>query len=222
LIREGVIGHIEAMRSVSTGSLRQKRGMPSWRSKRELGGSVLFEVGVHHFDLWKYLLAETIEEISAVAKIEDGIERSIVVNATSRSGIPISALFSDWTADSNELEIYGDRGVITISLYRIDGLRYYSLADFSGGISTRLKELKQLLADAADYPKSISLGGDFKSTYYYEWQNFISDIQNKKDTSPRLEDGRYATKVALAASHSVLSNLPIKLLDSPARVFAIT
>ena len=221
LISEGKIGRIESLRSVWTSSMRQSSDVPSWRHKRELGGSALFEVGIHHFDLWKYLIGEAIEEISASAKVSEGIERSVVVNARSKSGVPISALFSDWTADSNEVEIYGDKGVITLAIYRVDGLKHYSLSDYAGGLSTRIKEGKQILAELHEFPKSLSMGGDYKSSYYYEWKNFISNIQKSKSTSPSLEDGYYATQVSLAASESVVSNLPIKVLDSPDQVSLI-
>jgi predicted dehydrogenase len=221
MILGGAIGRIESVRSVWTGSMRQKEEMPPWRAKRELGGSALFEVGVHHFDLWKFLMGEPIEEISARAKIAGGIERSVVVNAMSSSGVPISAFFSDWTADSNELEVFGDRGVITISLYRVDGLRHHSLSDFSGGMSTRLKDAKQQISSLAEFPKSISLGGDYKSSYYHEWENFIGNIQDSQEPSPSLVDGRYATQVALAASQSAQSNLPVSLGNTPTQLISI-
>lgn len=218
LIREGAIGNVEAVRSLVTGSLRQKADMPAWRRERGLGGSPIFEIGTHQFDLWKWITGEPITKISARARVVDGIERTAVVNAETEGGLMLSALFSDWTADSNEIEILGDEGMIRVSIYRIDGLRHYNIHAVAGGISTRLMEMKQAFRGLSDFPRILSMGGDFRASYYFEWLGFFNAIEGQDRASPDLSDGKYATQVALTATHSVTINSPVALSEAPSEL----
>jgi predicted dehydrogenase len=211
IVRSGQIGSIEAVRSVWTGNMRRSESLPNWRKEGKTGGSVVFEVASHHFDLWKYILGENLLEIKASSIKQGDVDRSASISAVTKSGIPITGLFSDWTADNNELEIYGDKGAIKLSLHRIDGLKQYDLTDYAGGLSTRMKEAKDVLSDIINYPKSLRLGGDFRATYFYEWKALISKIRGLESNSPALADGKDAVKTALATLESIKTSRTVTL-----------
>ncbi|MGH7455209.1 MAG: Gfo/Idh/MocA family protein, partial [bacterium] len=122
IIRQGDLGAIEAIRSTWTSAIRHHRTIPAWRNQCEQGGGALFEIAVHHFDLWRYLLQGEVEEVYAFSRAEKWPDETVTVMARMRNGVVISSLFSERTSDNNEIEIFGQQGRLRLSLYRFDGV----------------------------------------------------------------------------------------------------
>jgi len=101
---------------------------------------VLFEIGVHHFDLWRFLLQKDIEEVYSLSHSKNGTDATATVTAKLSNDIIATSVFSEHTSDDNELEIYGDKGRLRVSLYRYDGLEFFSTATVPHGILNRLKK----------------------------------------------------------------------------------
>ena len=90
-------------------------------------GGALFEIGVHHFDLWRFLLGSEVASIHAYSKSEHGLDETVSVSAQMANGVPVSAFFSEQTSDANELEILGRKGRLRLSIYEFDGLYFQSI-----------------------------------------------------------------------------------------------
>ena len=95
---------------------------------------MLFEMGVHHFDLLWFLLRCGPKEIFASSSVNG--ETATVV-ARLEEGAQVIMSFSEGTAENHEFEIYGERGWLRVSCYRADGLEQFAVGQFAGAISTR-------------------------------------------------------------------------------------
>ena len=115
------MGQVEFLRGVASSTYQFGRPFPEYRRRRDLGGGVLIELAVHHFDLWRYLLGEDVDEIVAVSRSTDGDDTTATVVARMASGVMVTSVFSEHAAEQHEIEIYGDRGRIRASFYRFDG-----------------------------------------------------------------------------------------------------
>src|SRR5205807_7757964 len=108
---------------------------------RELGGGVFFELAVHHFDLWRFLLRSEVEEVFAVSQSPRWEDETATVTARLANGVLVTSVFSQRTNESNEVEIYGRAGYLRVSCYRFDGLEYVSSSSPPGDVRTRLRQL---------------------------------------------------------------------------------
>lgn len=211
IIQRGDLGAIEAIRSTWTSAIRYHRTLPAWRNWRELGGGALFEIAVHHFDLWRCLLQSEVEEIFAFSKSEQWPDETVTVTARMRNGVVISSLFSERTSDNNEIEIYGHQGRLRLSLYRFDGVEFYSTSSLEGGIASRSHKFTKALKELPTGIAIMRQGGDYKISYRQEWQHFINAIRHDLPVNCSLDDGRAAVQIVLAAIESAALGKSVKL-----------
>jgi myo-inositol 2-dehydrogenase/D-chiro-inositol 1-dehydrogenase len=211
LIQDGALGELEFIRTAFTTGGKLQPGSPEWSSWRTPGGGVLFDLGVHHFDLWRYLTGAEVEEISAISHSRDAGDQSAIVKARMDNGVLITSVFSDQTTDSNELEICGRKGSLRVSCYRFDGLEFITTPGSFGGFR-RLPS--KLLATLREIPRAmtrIPRGGEFHATYESEWRSFANSIRNDTPVECTLEDGRRAVQISLAALASDSESCTIKV-----------
>jgi predicted dehydrogenase len=201
LIQDGTLGDLELIRTSFTTGERVKMGSPAWSSWRTAGGGVLFDLGVHHFDLWRYLSGAKVLEISAVNRSHEAGGQSSAVQARMDSGLLVTSVFSNQATESHELEILGSKGSIRVSCYRFDGLEFAS-AGTRGGLQRLASKLARVLREIPEGIAQGRRGGDFHSAYQSEWQAFGQSIRNDTAVECSLEDGRRAVEVAVAASAS--------------------
>jgi predicted dehydrogenase len=211
IIQAGGLGEIKAIRSTWTSAIRYHRTMPDWRNRRELGGGALFEIAVHHFDLWRWLLQSEVEEIFAFSQSTEWPDETVTITARMRNNVIVSALFSERTSDNNEMEIYGQNGRLRISLFRFDGLEFYSPSTIEGGIASRLNKFTKTIKALPTGIASLRQGGDYKISYRQEWQHFITAIRHDLPVHCSLEDGRAAVQIVLAAIKSASLGKPVKV-----------
>lgn len=212
ILQQGTLGTIDAIRSNWTSAIRHRMQVPAWRNHRETGGGALFEIAVHHFDLWRFLLQSDVEEVFAASRSEQWPDVTASVTARMTNNILASGFFSEQTSDSNEIEIYGSNGRLRVSLYRFDGLEYFSLDSQPGGVSARVKKLQTGLKEL---PKGIAImrqGGDYKMSYRSEWQHFIDSIRSDQAVKASLDDGKRAVQTVLAAIESSTTDQAVKIV----------
>ncbi len=222
IIQQGILGNIEAIRSNWTSAIRFRQEVPAWRNSRKSGGGALFEIGVHHFDLWRFLLQRDVEEVYALSHLENGTDATATVTAKLSNGVIATSVFSEHTSDDNELEIYGDKGRLRVSLYRYDGLELLSTATVRHGILNRLKKMAAQIKQIRKGVHVLRNGGDFKMSYLFEWRHFINAIQNDNPTLCSLEDGKKALEVVLSSIESAATNRPIKIKELQERVQSVS
>lgn len=209
MVRSGVLGSIESIRSVWN-SPRRDEGLPAWRRRRTEGGGALMEIGVHHFDLWRYLLGCEVREVFARSRNGAREDECAVVSAVLDGGVLAVACLSERAPHAIEIEISGDRGRLRLDLLRFDGLALYSADDVSGRPATRWKQLQSSLgALPAGAARALRSGSDYLDSYRSAWSHFLRGILSNTPVHPSLEDGTRATQILLAATESQASGLPV-------------
>ena len=100
-LAQGRIGRLLHIRTHWTAAARP----PGWRASAEEGGAVLWEMGVHHLDLWRHLTGEEPRRIAAT-----GDDQALVLSATTEGGTLLATTVAAGTSDGNEVELVGERG----------------------------------------------------------------------------------------------------------------
>ncbi len=211
IIKSGSLGHIEMVLSVSTTGTRFNPKAPVWMDRRESGGGVLFEYSGHFFDLWRFLFEEDVERVFAVSRSDEWDDVSATVNTRMASGIPAASAFSEATATNKEIQIYGQKGSLSLSLYRFDGFRFIPKSNPPGGISGRLQEILHTIRQIPSALSNRKWGGIHNSAFSAEWQHFADCIQRNIKPACTFEDGRKALKASLAAMESARTGKPVQV-----------
>lgn len=211
LIQQGAVGEVKAIHSVYTHD-RTGEGAPDWHRKLALGGGVMLNEAVHHYDLWRYLTGRNVTQVHQRSRPSATYEdETSVISAALEDGILATGVFSFLSGPNSEVEVFGSRGRLLISLYRFDGLQFYSWRTYPGDSIDRLRrgaravlQLPALLADARN-------GGGFQATFADCWRSFGHSVRTGAPVSCTLEDGLRALEVALAAVTSTGSGLPAEV-----------
>ena len=214
VIEKGTLGSIEAVRSVLTTDNRFHRDSPEWRKRRERGGGEFFETAVHHIDLWRFLLKTEIEEVFATSRSGEWDDETVTITARLSNGSLASGLFSIGTGASNELEIFGQSGQLSLSFLRFDGLELLPRSRFSGDVQSRLTGVSSVLTNLPQALLGARKGGDFLGSYREEWRHFVDCIRLGVPIESTLEDGRRALQAVLAATESASAGRPVKVADA--------
>jgi predicted dehydrogenase len=209
LVHNGVLGSIESIRSVWN-SPRADDGLPAWRRRRAEGGGALIEIGVHHYDLWRFLLGSEVREVFARSRDGTREDECAVVSAVMAQGALAVAVLSERAGHAIEIEISGDCGRLRLDLLRFDGLELYSAKDVPGRPATRLKRLRSFFeALPAGVASAAGAGSDYMDSYRAAWRHFIRAIAEDRPVQPSLEDGLRATEILLAAVESRAGGGPV-------------
>ena len=73
IIESGALGEIKAVTGVYSHWHPGEKAQV-WHKRRETGGGILFNEGVHHFDLWRSLLGTEVADIYAVSRPSEHFE----------------------------------------------------------------------------------------------------------------------------------------------------
>jgi len=201
LIRSGALGPIESVRSVWN-SPRQDAGLPDWRWRRATGGGALIEIGVHHFDLWRFLLDREVECVQAVTRDGTREDESAAVLARLDGGIAATAMLDERAPHQIEIEICGRDGRLRVDCLRFEGLELSTHRDVPGGASTRLRRMAHFVRALPRGLHSQRRGGDYRDSYAGAWGHFARVIRGLEPPGCTAEDGLRATGIALAAARS--------------------
>jgi predicted dehydrogenase len=207
-IRSGRLGEIKAIRSVYT-HYRLGKDAPDWHRKQHLGGGITFNESIHHFDLWRYLLDSEVEEVCSLNRPSSYYEdETQVTQAVLSNGVFATGVFTFTTSPNSEIEIYGEKGRLHLSLYRFDGFNFFPWNTYPGDILDRFKKTVTSLRDLPRIIPIIRKGGDFPLTFNNLWQHFADCIIRDKISVCSLEDGKRAIQIALSALESAKLNMP--------------
>ncbi|MEX0778072.1 MAG: Gfo/Idh/MocA family oxidoreductase [Phycisphaeraceae bacterium] len=211
VVQSGTLGTVEMIRTVWTGGPAHRLTHPQWIDRRGDGGGVLVESGVHHYDLWRYLLQDEITQVTAIARAAGDDDACATVSARLASGALASSVFSKGTSDCHQIDIYGDKGRLSLSVYRSDGLEVFSLSDLSGGMKARLRRGAAMLKGLPQAMRIKRAGGVFSEAYPNEWRSFLDAVRHNRAPVVSLEDGRRSLCVGLAAAESAQHGQPVDI-----------
>ncbi len=216
----GGLGTPATMHTTFTSRSAFPAGDSQWRRRPELGGGVLFDLGIHHFDLWRFLLRCDVEEVFAHRHSDESGVEYLAVNATMANGVLVTASFSHGISDRNELEICGTKGRLSLSCYRFDGLRVDQNAP-QGALRSWAGAVIGALRNAPSAATRWRRGGDVIDSYRSQWSHFIDAVRSRAPLECTLEDGRSALRVALAAAQSASEGRAVRVEQAAAALTPI-
>lgn len=203
IVASGALGQIKAIRSAYTHA-RNNRDAPEWHRQRALGGGIILNEAVHHFDLWCFLLGSEVTQILAVSESSAQYEdETSVVNARMTSGVLAAGVFSLKTSPNSEVEIYGELGRLSLACYKFDGLEFFADTTYPGDIADRLRKMGNTLKEMPEVIPILRRGGDVAETFRAEWIHFVYCIRESRTPECTLQDGRRSLEIALAALDSI-------------------
>ncbi len=211
VIESGALGRIQAIRSVFSSGTRFRGDAPEWRKRRNLGGGALIEVGIHHYDLWRYLLGSEVEEVFVESRSEEWDDETATVSGKMTNGILASSLLTVASCSDNQIDIYGEKGLLRVSLYHFDGLQFLPSGSFSGDPRIRARRLAQVLSELPAAAPIIAHGGDMVMSYRNLWAEFASAIRHGAPVECSVTDGMRALEIVMAVIHSADCGTPVRV-----------
>ena len=201
-LASGGLGPIHALATTYTDDVLLRPELAAWRATRGRGGGTLLEKAIHHFDLWRFLLEDEVEEVHAYTGSGRADDEVACVSARMRGGALASTLAVDATSLSNEVAVYGTKARAALDLYRFDGLVQASPYEPPGAVRTRAQALLRTARALPAGLGAIRSGGEAMLSYEAEWRHFAAAIARGGATESTLEDGVRALEIALAAHQS--------------------
>jgi predicted dehydrogenase len=200
------LGRIALVQTTFTAGSRLRAGAPEWRKRRALGGGVLVDQAVHHFDLWRFLLDREVDEVYAVTRDAD---EHATVTARLTGGVLVSGAFSDGLPPANEIRVVGTEGRLELSCYRFDGFDLTRGPRLAGAPRARLQRLARELHELPRAASAMRGGGDHRSSYAAEWRHFLRAVRERGAVGSTLLDGRRAVEIQLAVLESADTGRPV-------------
>ena len=210
----GELGNVMAVHSAFSSATACGAQLSNWRYREDLGGGVLFDLGIHHFDLWQCLLQCSVEEVIAKRACEGSAYECITVSASMANGVLITSLFSHGISNVNEIEICGTKGRLSLSCYRPDSLRFRKNSAPTGAVRGWIDGTIAALRNAPRAVSQLFNGGDVIGSYTAEWRQFLESVHHNSVVECDLEDGRSALRVTLAASRSLSTGDTVRVAKS--------
>lgn len=211
VVRQGTLGTIQLTRSVFTTDIRLTRQLPAWRNERATGGGVTFEMATHTFDLWRWLLGQEVVQVAAVSGRSQAEDSNASVTAALSGGALASVQLSDSTTPLHQIEIFGERARLRLSLYDFDGLTLAARAIGPGSVQARLRGILHTFRSLPAGFRSLTSGGDYLATYRRQWRHYAATLLRGAPPAATLDDGRAAARIAIAAGESARSGRAVSL-----------
>ena len=218
-IRAGVIGTPESIRAVWT-SPRGDDGIPDWKRTRGAGGGALVELGVHLFDLWRFLSGSEVAEVFAETRHGSRHDEYAVVSAALANGMLASASLSERSSHDLEINIAGDRGRLRLACQRFDGFEHFGLHETDGMVRPRLRKLARSMRELPGGLARMRGLGDYGDSYRAQWQHMV-DVAHGAVPACTLEDGLAALRVVLAVAASASRHEPVRVDGAPRTIAEI-
>jgi myo-inositol 2-dehydrogenase/D-chiro-inositol 1-dehydrogenase len=196
----GEVGRPLAVRTVFTTA---PKAIPAWKQSRASGGGALLELASHDFDLVRYVCnAEVLDVRAELHSVEHEGDLARVALRMG-NGLAAECLFSTCAVDEARLEIYGDRGKLTIDRLRSAAVEWSpAVYDYSG--ATALREA--LHSIGSRLPGAARLRGrDPLHSYRGAFRAFAGAVLNGSPYTPDLEDG-YRSLAVVAAAEAAAAN----------------
>jgi predicted dehydrogenase len=182
VLRSGALGELIA---ISTVWNSPSEGRAAWQRDRQQGGGVLFDLGVHHLDLFHYFTGDELAELHPTTLSQGADDVAASVSGHSVGGVLFSAVWSKTGGESHIVRLSGTRGSIEFSLYRANSWRFTPAG--SSGLAGYLHEAREYMSQLPDIVSAMRSGGDMAESYRCEWLDFASAVKNARPASCPVE-----------------------------------
>jgi predicted dehydrogenase len=214
VVRSGRLGAIESIQTVWN-SPRPDAGIPAWKCTRGTGGGAIVELGVHLFDLWRFLLGAEVVSVFARAHHAIREDEHAVVTAQLDNGAFATAVTSERTSHAIDVEIAGSAGRMTVACQRFDGLEIFGVKETSGMVGPRLRALARTARETPRGVARMRTLGDYGDSYRGMWQHMVDAVTSGSPVECSIADGRKALEVVLAAASSADLGAPVSISATP-------
>ncbi len=209
------IGRVGAVHSVWSSTVFQRLPQDSWRNFQHLGGNLLFELGVHHLDLWRFLLGEDLHALHA-EKLEVG-EASARVQLVTRSfsGVLVHTTLMAGQADYQEVEILGERGAIRFALNHPYSYRETTCdreARPAAARGTQPSPRARWSTGVGEVPEGFAIslrGGDEAAAFRAQWEGFAEAVMLGGKPAASFDDGYLALELVERAYGASLRQIDL-------------
>jgi predicted dehydrogenase len=215
-LQSGAIGRPESIRAVWS-SPRGDAGTPEWKRTRTTGGGAVIELGVHIFDLWRFLTGTEVSEVSAFTRQGARDDESAVITATLDNGMLASASLSERSSHDLEIQVSGDRGRVRVGCQQFDGFELYALNETNGMLGPRMRQLLSSLRELPGGLTRMRRLGDYGDSYRRQWEH-VAAVARGATPACTLADGRAALGIALAAVASSHRREPVRVELAPREI----
>jgi myo-inositol 2-dehydrogenase/D-chiro-inositol 1-dehydrogenase len=202
------LGYIEHVRTVLTGRNAERRTIEEVGARHQVRG-LLYEFGIHHFDVLQTLVPDDVEWIHAVGSPD---EMTYVVTAQLSGGAMLSSTFTEGESHNDEIEIYGRAGRLHAACYRFDGLEFFPSELLPGDMKMRAAQLVNIVKTFPRALMQARRGGDFDDSYRVSWQHAVDAIRTGGRPECSLVEARGALRLFLAARQSLELGEPVRLI----------
>lgn len=173
---------------------------PGWREARASGGGALLDLASHHVDLVRRVTGQEIESVRARVWSERAGEDSAIVEATLSDGARGQGFFSRASVEEDVLEVYGERGKLTVDRY----LRLRPKERGLGHHRARLEDLVGALGSVLPRPRLLrKLRAPLhEPSFRIALEDFLAAVRGQEPRGADLAEGARCLAVVLAAEAS--------------------
>ena len=209
ILATGVLGRLVLIATSMTNAVLRRPDLPAW--VHEGGPSAMFEKGVHHFDLWRFLGGSEVATVRALGVTDtDPRDATAGVLARLESGtICVTGLSGD-AGFGHHLTLCGTAESLDINL---EPPRPLQPAEAGGPRGATAAALAGLTGWMQESPSTALTAGseDNIASYTAEWEDFAAAVREGRSPAATVEDGRAAVGIALAVNRSLFEDPPVPL-----------
>lgn len=216
-IESGRVGTVQAISSTFTTPSRGLRGdvFPPWRQPASVEGSVFGESAIQHFDIWRLLTGGEFCEISVQCPVIGGpVSMTARLRQAGNGEVPavaVSAVFSEYSGDNNEIRVIGSHGTIQLALYQYNGFSYFPSLAAPGSAKAHLSALWESIRCLPQGLANLAHRGEYGATFRRQLEAFVSACRGGNPELVSVADGKAATLAALAAFRSMVSGQAVAI-----------
>lgn len=191
-VQAGTLGHL--LEIATRWSSPEAPDASGWRTDRRRGGGVLFDLGVHHIDLARFLGSSEFVDLSAVTESQEFDDREARASGVLANGVKFTAHWNRDTQAVHIVRLTGSEAALEFSMYSAVSWRLSPVS-----LRRRAREFRE---DAYRAVAEGKAGGDSAESYRRQWLDFADAIRTATSPGCPAEDAakNVAACEALAAS----------------------
>jgi predicted dehydrogenase len=202
LLKAGRLGTVEILRCFASTPSMLGPNRPVHRGDRAQGGGSVIELGVHHYDLWSYLLGSKVADVTAATRSGFMHDQSAVVAGRMASGELVTTCISLCAAEQYEIEVLGSAARARGALYRYDGFEFLQTGETVGDARARAAGVWRSISGFPNALGALRHGGDFLESFRELWRHLVACIHQDLAPEPDLKAGLDSLAVAVAVSNA--------------------